>query len=187
MGLVFSSLLGVLCYPGLIRKSLINHRCGKSLREGGGREGGGRRRCWILKGRMIRAERKLGLPHNCKREGMGLPWWLSGKEFACQCRGHGFNPWSRKVPSTVGKLSPQVPTTEPMLCNERSHGNGKAMYHNKEIGGHKVWFEGQKVSEPSLHTQVVSLLTLQSHHRRLITFAQRCLFPAVLLDYLNIF
>lgn len=84
MGLVFSSLLGVLCYPGLIRKSLINHRCGKSLREGGGREsggregggreGGGRRRWWILKGRLIRAERKLGLPHNCKREGMGLPW-----------------------------------------------------------------------------------------------------------------
>lgn len=36
MGLVFSSLLDVLCYPGLIRR-VINHRCGKSLREGGGR------------------------------------------------------------------------------------------------------------------------------------------------------
>ena len=22
----------------------------------------------------------------------GLPWWLSGKESTCQCRGHGFNP-----------------------------------------------------------------------------------------------
>ena len=22
----------------------------------------------------------------------GLPWWLSGKESACQCRRHGFNP-----------------------------------------------------------------------------------------------
>ena len=23
----------------------------------------------------------------------GLPWWLSGEESACQCRGHGFDPW----------------------------------------------------------------------------------------------
>ena len=29
---------------------------------------------------------------------VGLPWWLSGKESACQCRRHGFNPWSRKIP-----------------------------------------------------------------------------------------
>ena len=27
-----------------------------------------------------------------------LPWWLSGKEFACQCRRHGFDPWVRKLP-----------------------------------------------------------------------------------------
>ena len=28
----------------------------------------------------------------------GLPWWLSGKESACQCRRHKFNPWVRKIP-----------------------------------------------------------------------------------------
>ena len=27
-----------------------------------------------------------------------LPWWLSGKEFACQCRRLGFDPWVRKLP-----------------------------------------------------------------------------------------
>ena len=27
-----------------------------------------------------------------------LPWWLSGKESACQCRRCGFNPWVRKIP-----------------------------------------------------------------------------------------
>ena len=27
----------------------------------------------------------------------GLPWWFSGKEPACQCRRHGFNPWVRKI------------------------------------------------------------------------------------------
>ena len=27
-----------------------------------------------------------------------LPWWLRGKESACQFRGQGFNPWVRKIP-----------------------------------------------------------------------------------------
>ena len=26
-----------------------------------------------------------------------LPWWLSGKESACQCRRHGFNPWAGNI------------------------------------------------------------------------------------------
>ena len=29
---------------------------------------------------------------------MGLPWWLSGKESAYQCKRHRFNPWVRKIP-----------------------------------------------------------------------------------------
>ena len=28
----------------------------------------------------------------------GLPWWLSGEEFACQCRRCRFHPWVRKFP-----------------------------------------------------------------------------------------
>ena len=28
----------------------------------------------------------------------GLPWWLSGKDSACQCRRRRFNPWVRKIP-----------------------------------------------------------------------------------------
>ena len=27
-----------------------------------------------------------------------LPWWLSGKESACQCRRLKFDPWVRKIP-----------------------------------------------------------------------------------------
>ena len=26
-----------------------------------------------------------------------LPWWLSGKTYAFQCRGCGFGPWVRKI------------------------------------------------------------------------------------------
>ena len=28
----------------------------------------------------------------------GLPLWLSGRDSACQCRGHGFGPWVGKTP-----------------------------------------------------------------------------------------
>ena len=28
----------------------------------------------------------------------GRPWWLRGKESACQCSRHGFNPWFEKIP-----------------------------------------------------------------------------------------
>ena len=27
-----------------------------------------------------------------------VPWWLSGKEFVCQCRKCGFDPWVGKIP-----------------------------------------------------------------------------------------
>ena len=33
--------------------------------------------------------------------GIGLPWWLSAKEPACQyrrCKGHRYDPWVRKIP-----------------------------------------------------------------------------------------
>ena len=32
------------------------------------------------------------------KEKVGLPWQLSGKQSACQCRGHGFDPWVGNIP-----------------------------------------------------------------------------------------
>ena len=40
-----------------------------------------------------------------------LPWWLSGKEFTCQCRRSEF----KKIPHGVEQLSPGAPTTEPVF------------------------------------------------------------------------
>ena len=40
-----------------------------------------------------------------KLANLGLPWWLSGKESACQSMGHGFNPWSGTIPHAPGELS----------------------------------------------------------------------------------
>ena len=45
----------------------------------------------------------------------GLPWWLSGKEAVCQCRGHRFHPWSGNTPHAKEHLRPFIPTIEPML------------------------------------------------------------------------
>ena len=40
----------------------------------------------------------LSLQLQVTRHGNGLPLWLSGKEFACQCRRYRFYPWVGKIP-----------------------------------------------------------------------------------------
>ena len=71
---------------------------------------------------------------------LGFPWWLSGEESACQCRGHGFDLWSRKIPHPTEQLSLCTTTAElviyslgatttealePVFHNKRSHRNEK--------------------------------------------------------------
>ena len=51
---------------------------------------------------------------------MGLPWWLSGKESACQCKGYEFDPWSGKIPHATEQLSQYATTTEPVLYSLRA-------------------------------------------------------------------
>ena len=46
---------------------------------------------------------------------LGLPRWRSDKEPACQCRGHEFDPWSRKIPHAMGQQSLWATTLEPTL------------------------------------------------------------------------
>ena len=50
-----------------------------------------------------------------KQSGGRLPWWLSGKESACRCSRHGFNPRSGRFPRAAELLSPCITTTEPAL------------------------------------------------------------------------
>ena len=52
---------------------------------------------------------------NLKSGSMGLPWCLSGKESACPCRRHRFDPQSGKTPYTTGRLHASATTTEPVL------------------------------------------------------------------------
>ena len=46
---------------------------------------------------------------------IGLPWQLSGKESACQCRRHRFNPRSGKIPHAPEQLSLCALISEPVL------------------------------------------------------------------------
>ena len=49
----------------------------------------------------------------------GLPWQYSTQASAYQRKGHGFDPWSGKMPQAVEQLSPSSTTTELVL---QSHG-----------------------------------------------------------------
>ena len=42
-----------------------------------------------------------------------FPWWLSGKESACQCRRPEFDPRSGKIPHVAEQLSPCPRAEEP--------------------------------------------------------------------------
>ena len=42
----------------------------------------------------------------------GLPWLSRGWESTCQCRRHGFNPWSRRITPTTGRLGSYATTAE---------------------------------------------------------------------------
>ena len=66
---------------------------------------------------VILLSRRLAGGSGTSKRSQGLPWWLSGKESAGQCRRHGFNPWSGKIPHARGQQSPFTMTTEPVLLS----------------------------------------------------------------------
>ena len=73
---------------------------------------------------------------NEKEQG-GLPWWHSGWDSACQCRGHGFEPWSGKIPRAAEQLGPWATTTEParlepVLGNKRGRDSERPVHRDEE-------------------------------------------------------
>ena len=98
---------------------------------------------------------------------MLLPWWLCGKESACQCKRHRFDPWVRKIPWK----RKQLPTPE--FLPRKSHGQ-------RNLVGYSPW--GHKRFRHNLDTeQHVSHLS-----KELATISLTCRtcllnFPIVLL------
>ena len=67
----------------------------------------------ILKYKYIYREIQISINNYIE---MGLPWWLSGKESACNAGDNMFNPWSAKIPWRM-KWEPT-----PVFLPGKSHG-----------------------------------------------------------------
>ena len=53
---------------------------------------------WAAVYGVAQSRTRLKLLSSSSNPIVGLPWWLSGKESTCQCRGCGFYPWVGKIP-----------------------------------------------------------------------------------------
>ena len=75
-----------------------------------------------------------------------LIWDLPGKESACQCRRHEFDPWSGKIPHAKGQLSLHTIATEPVLYSlgaattESMHSNESLSWATREAPARRSSF-----------------------------------------------
>ena len=92
-----------------------------------------------------------------KRKG-GLPWWRSGWESACQCRGCGFEPWSGKIPHAAEQLGPWATITEPaclepVLRNKRGRDSERPTHRDEEWPPLAATGEGPRTETKTQHSQ----------------------------------
>ena len=75
-----------------------------------------------------------------------LPWWLSGKEPACQCRTRRFDPWVRKIPWRRKWQS------TPVFLPGKSHGQ-------RSLVGYSSWGRKESDTTERLHFTSLHLLS----------------------------
>ena len=88
----------------------------------------------------------------------GLPWWRSGWESACQCRGHRFEPWSGKIPHAEEQLGPWATITEParlepVLRNKRGRESERPAHHDEEWPPLAATRESPRTETKTQHSQ----------------------------------
>ena len=93
-----------------------------------------------------------------KKRSTGLPWWRSGWESACQCRGHGFEPWSGKTPHAAEQLGPWATTTEPaclepVLRNKRGRDSERPAHRDDEWPPLAATRESPRTETKTQHSQ----------------------------------
>ena len=89
---------------------------------------------------------------------IGLPWWRRGWESACQCRGHGCEPWSGKIPHAAEQLSPWATTTELarlelVLRNGRGHDSERPAHRDEERPPLATTGESPRTETKTQHSQ----------------------------------
>ena len=78
---------------------------------------------------------------NQENKPRGLPWWCSGWESTWHCRGHGFEPWSGRIPHAAEQLSPCATATEPALWSPRAT--------TTELACHNYWAREPRLLRPA--------------------------------------
>ena len=89
---------------------------------------------------------------------LGLPWWRSGWESACQCRRHGFKPWSGKIPHAAEQLGPWATTTEParlepVLPTKRGRDSERPTHRDEEWPPLAATRESPRTETKTQHSQ----------------------------------
>ena len=79
------------------------------------------------------------LPAQVKNTQKGFPWWSNGYESTCQGRGHGFDPWSGKIPHAIEQQSPSTATTEPDLGGRAVNGPEERSYFPAQVLNPSLW------------------------------------------------
>ena len=87
--------------------------------------------------KLLEFSNKFSKAAGYKINTQGLPWWHSGWESACQCRGHRFEPWSGRIQHAAEWLGPWATTTEPahlepVLHNRRGRDSERPVHCDEE-------------------------------------------------------
>ena len=90
----------------------------------------------------------------------GIPWWLSGKESACQRRRHGFDPWFGSIPQAAGILwsgawEPQLLSPVPQLLKlacSRAHALQQEKAQQWEVCASRLGKSPFSSQDPAEHT-----------------------------------
>ena len=109
----------------------------------------------------IAGERKVLLEGNLStyiKRTLGLPWWRSGWESACQCRRYGFEPWSGRIPHAAERLGPWATITEParlepVLRNKRGHDSERPAHRDEEWPPLAATGESSRTETKTQHSQ----------------------------------
>ena len=97
-------------------------------------------------------------PTFCKNVVIGRPWWRSGWESACQCREHGFEPWSGKIPHAAEQLGPWATSAEParlepVLRNKRGRDSERPAHCSEEWPPLAATRESPRAETKTQHNQ----------------------------------
>ena len=113
---------------------------------------------YIHKSPKLKATKMFNSKWMDKEIVLGLPWWLSGWKSACQCRGHGFEPRSGRIPHATGQLRPWATTAEParlepVLRNKRGCDSERPAHCDEEWPPLAATRESPRTETKTQHSQ----------------------------------